>query len=226
MDKLSNFVNFLKYSHLEFDSSKNFKEIINDITNFDVFSCTYYLNLQLKQSKYILPKVINNIEKTNQNNNKLLIKIKQTNKQKFYNNLYKDNEESKYGMKMQSSLAQKFFNEQKLFDLQQPKHIIESLENQFTNLKIISQKEISSKQKTNILKENNKNENSRKQYNEKKIIYNKNNSVTKRIVEKEFHDGIIFDNIETIKKKNKLLEFIVLQKVRNNELLKNESNKI
>ena len=44
MEKLGNFVNYLKYGNMDFDTSKNFHEILIDISNFDLFSSPMYLN--------------------------------------------------------------------------------------------------------------------------------------------------------------------------------------
>ena len=50
--------------------------------------------------------------------------------------------------------------------------------------------------------------------------------LSKKVIENEYNGNVLLDDIEFIKKKNKLLEFIILQKARNKFLLYKETRKI
>lgn len=360
MEKLSNFVNYLKYGNMEFDTSRNFHQIIKDISNFDVYTNTNYIASQLsKQMSFNKPKTSKNILSMsgNKSSNKSIMDIKNslhiknissfsasvdknnisrngintnsnnypqnnslvnnktlvntysqdinytkilekipysqlTNKQRHYIQTRKEDEEKKYLMKKQTTSAQKFLEDRNKFDLNKPLDIIKNLERQFKDMKMLGlhnpppRRDISRKNNKVVNNQNhisidhmdkysnnNSHQNnnisiniSNNQNNLNKSITNYNQSVdvqvsfdngvtnsnnfksknnnainsnnasydninnsygkiTKKIVEKEFKDNVLFDDIDSIRKKNKLLEFIMLKKARNNYLLKIESDK-
>ena len=234
MEKLSNFVNFLKYGNMEFDTSKNFNDIIKDISNFDVFSAPEYLKIQMS----LVSHSKNNSKHLNKRNDSIDIEkldlVPSMNsiskKEIHYLNLKKEKEEASFEMKKQNDInAKKFLSERTKYDLNNPKMIVDDLEKEFFQMGILNNNKDLKKpnfreNKQNLLKNDHlahkSNLNPSKSLNSNEFP---KQIITKRIIEKEFKENLIFDNIDEIKKQKKLLEFVMLQKAKNSYLLNNQT---
>lgn len=257
MEKLSNMCNFLKYGNMNFDASKSFKEIIKEISEYDVYSSDLYISKQLEvqkrtkstsnlsfsgtSNKLSSIKNLKNIKELNLNTNlnsvNKIDNIKESNKEKFYKCIDKEREDLMFKMKKETEKAQNFLSVQKNYDLQNnPKEVIDALEKQFKLEKMLGISSENENQKYSLTRKNNKKISNYFKNEEKKDedISNfelkinhplqKDKGITKKVLEKEFRDNVVYDDIEDIKKKNRLLEYVLLIRARNSYLLKNEKN--
>lgn len=207
MDKLSNFINFLKYGNLEFDLTKNFFQIIKELCDFNLYESEEYLKNPGKKG-------LNLVSKKN------LISVKSKNKERVRVNIEEvDNEPDPILNKMIKKIKvhppkqTSEYNAHK-YDFSHPETIIHSIEDDFTKLNLIHLKK-NDKNNKEKLKEGNitiatKND---------MISSQRSRTVVKRLNEEHLSDNIMFDDIDMIKKKKKLLEFVILQKARNKYFL-------
>jgi len=207
MDKLSNFINFLKYGNLEFDLSKNFLQTIKELCEFNLYESEEYLKNPGKKGITLVSKK-NLISVTSKNNEKVRVNIEEI-----------DNEPDPILNKMIKKikvLPPKQSSEYNAvrFDFSHPERIIHSIEDDFTKLNLIHLKKIAKNNKE-LIKEGSKTINTSNDL----IASKRSKTVIKRIKEEHLSDNLMFDDIDMIKKKKKLLEFVVLQKARNKYFL-------
>lgn len=177
MEKLSNFVNYLKYGKLEFDCSKPFLDVLHEISNFDMYGD--------------LGKEKNNIyqEEEGMRTEKIINK--------------KKNEAKLKHSDKQSRSVNVILNNTSKIDFTNPKSIMDNLQDEFLKMRHGDSKEFKKKESA--------------KFSQKKIKRNKIN---------EFTDEVVLDDIDVIRKRQKLLEFVVLQKARNKYFLNKRATEV
>lgn len=145
------------------------------------------------------------------NNNQINVKKRLTNKEKIKLTQEKLIEERNYQMQSMTCLAQNIISNRKKINFSNPKEVIEHLENEFRSLNLIK------KSDETILTTRNLNLDKKKH----DIL----NFQKRKKIQDEYKSDIIIQDIDQIKKKSKLLEFIILQKARNSYLLSIEAER-
>lgn len=168
MEKLSNFVNYLKHGKLEFDCSKPFIEVLREISSFDIYG-----DLGKEKQEEFHEDELNKTEK-------VITKKKSDGKLKHSDK--------------QSRSVNVILNNTSKIDFTNPKSIIDNLQEEFLKMRHGDSKDFRKREKDS----------------HKKVKRNKLS---------EFTDDIVLDDIDVIRKRQKLLEFVVLQKARNKYFL-------
>lgn len=236
MDKLSNFINFVKYSKMNFDNTKSFIDIIRDICKYDMYNSYEYINdldfkNKTKSNKkiydYTLQKSKDNFlnKSTNinkyQDDNYVLPNINN----KFKGKIQLKNNNKKLNHHKTLNIIDKEVENTNVIDYNNPISVMRQFQNEFINLKLIKSKNNNIQFKNSL---HNSSSNSKINSNHKlikncKTSYKNSNSVKRLNCLKELEDTYICDDIEAIKKKNKLLEYVILQKARNEYFIEKQS---
>jgi hypothetical protein len=203
MDRLSNFITFLKYSNLNFKLNHSLYDIVKLYSNINIYDTEDYHRNPSENLSHLYNKVL--ISLNNKNESQIEI-------EKDIKTIQNNRKPNKDNRILPPNNEKNIISSKKLDDYSQ-EDIIFNLQNELIQNNLAKGKDYRKKSYLNPIKDKDSERTNRKgeSINDFNPILNSN--------ELKFMDNLIIDDFDLLKKKSKLLEFIILKKMRNKYFL-------
>lgn len=203
MDRLSNFITFLKYSNLNFKLNHSLYDIVKLYSNINIYDTEDYHRNPSENLGHLYNKVL--ISLNNKNESQIEI-------EKDIKTIQNNRKPTKDNRILPPNNEKNIISSKKLDDYSQ-EDIIFNLQNELIQNNLAKGKDYRKKSYLNPIKDKDSERTNRKgeSINDFNPILNSN--------ELKFMDNLIIDDFDLLKKKSKLLEFIILKKMRNKYFL-------